>query len=191
MQSSQEMTLSLCKSSAAPEFQRQHVRSGYSPPPRTRPFRQAPSESWRFQFTRVPALGQRRPLREHEGRGSRHGDRWLEWVARPNKQRYCGPSQMAALSSEGTVNGKKVVRLGPGTNKTLQALARVARACPIPVRWALAHGPRWMHSTLGPLASKQMSARREPPWKPHSDRIDGKAAESALKGLRESLSGAL
>ena len=28
-----------------------------------------------------------------------------------------------------------------------------------------------------------------PPWKPHSDRIDGKAAESGLKGLRESLSG--
>jgi hypothetical protein len=97
---------------------------------------------------------------------------------------------MAALSSGETANGKSW-RLRPGTNKTLQALARVARACPIPVRWALAHGPRWMHSTLGPLASKQMSARREPPWKPHSDRIDGKAAESALKGLRESLSGAL
>ena len=47
---------------------------------------------------------------------------------------------------------QELVRLGPGTNKTLQALARVARACPIPVRWALAHGPRWMHSTPGPLA---------------------------------------
>ena len=58
---------------------------------------------------------------------------------------------MAALSLGETANGKSW-RLRPGTNKTLQALARVARACPIPVRWALAHGPRWMHSTPGPLA---------------------------------------
>ena len=98
---------------------------------------------------------------------------------------------MAALSSEGTVNGKSWFGWDLEQIKHFKHLARVARACPIPVRWALAHGPRWMHSTPGPLASKQMSAQREPPWKPHSDRIDGKAAESGLKGLRESLSGAL
>ena len=65
-----------------------------------------------------------------------------------------------ALSSGETANGKSWW-LRPGTNKTLQALARVARACPIPVRWALAHGPRWMHSTPGPLALNQI-ARESP-----------------------------
>ena len=39
---------------------------------------------------RALALGQRRPRREHEGRGSRHGDRPIEWVTRPNKRRYEG-----------------------------------------------------------------------------------------------------
>jgi hypothetical protein len=57
-------------------------------------------------------------------------------------------------------------------------LPRVAGACPIPVWWALTHGPRWMHSTPGPLAFKADEPGERSPWKPRSDRIDGVSGAS-------------
>jgi hypothetical protein len=57
-------------------------------------------------------------------------------------------------------------------------------ACPLTVRRALAHGPRWMHSTPGPLA-EHMSPRESAPGSlaPIASRAN------RLKGLRGSLQG--